>query len=88
MFAFLKKLFGLDKETMKQAGVQIEQVPYKIEEPEPEVVPKAEAVVEVTKPKKRYYNKKPKSQQKATDTPAVKKPAEAGQKRRGRKPKS
>jgi hypothetical protein len=32
MFGFLKKLFGLDQETMKDAGVQIEQqVPYKVE---------------------------------------------------------
>jgi hypothetical protein len=33
MFGFLKKLFGFDQETMKEAGVQIEQVPYKVEPP-------------------------------------------------------
>lgn len=31
MFTFIKKLFGFDKETMQNAGVQIEQVPYKVE---------------------------------------------------------
>ena len=33
MFGFLKKLFGGDAETNKEAGVQIEQVPYKTEPP-------------------------------------------------------
>jgi hypothetical protein len=33
MFGFLKKLFGGDAETNKAAGVQIEQVPYKVEPP-------------------------------------------------------
>lgn len=33
MFTFIKKLFGLDQETMKAAGVQIEQAPYKVETP-------------------------------------------------------
>jgi len=31
MFKFLKSLFGGDKELNKEAGVQIEQVPYKVE---------------------------------------------------------
>jgi hypothetical protein len=31
MFTFIKQLFGFDKPTMKEAGVQIEQVPYKVE---------------------------------------------------------
>jgi len=31
MFKFLKNLLGFDKETMKEAGVQIEQAPYKVE---------------------------------------------------------
>jgi hypothetical protein len=33
MFTFIKKLFGFDQATMKEAGVQIEQAPYKIPEP-------------------------------------------------------
>ena len=33
MFGFLKKLFGGDAETNKAAGIQIEQVPYKVEPP-------------------------------------------------------
>lgn len=32
MFGFIKKIFGFDKETLKDAGVQIEQkAPYKVE---------------------------------------------------------
>jgi hypothetical protein len=31
MLKFLKNLLGFDKETMKEAGVQIEQAPYKVE---------------------------------------------------------
>ena len=34
MFGFLKKLFGGDTQTNREAGVQIEQVPYKVETPE------------------------------------------------------
>lgn len=33
MFTFIKKLFGFDQETMKAAGVQTEQAPYKVPEP-------------------------------------------------------
>jgi hypothetical protein len=33
MFKFLKSLFGGDKELNKEAGVQIEQAPYKVEPP-------------------------------------------------------
>jgi hypothetical protein len=41
MFTFIKKLFGFDQENMKAAGVQTEQVPYKVEQPIPahDVVP-------------------------------------------------
>lgn len=41
MFTFIKKLFGFDQETMKAAGVQTEQAPYKVEQPIPaqDVVP-------------------------------------------------
>ena len=35
MFTFIKKLFGFDQETMKAAGVQTEQAPYKVEQPVP-----------------------------------------------------
>jgi hypothetical protein len=33
MFKFLKSLFGSDKQTNQAAGIQIEQVPYKVESP-------------------------------------------------------
>ena len=33
MFTFIKQLFGFDKPTMKEAGVQLEQAPYKVPEP-------------------------------------------------------
>jgi hypothetical protein len=33
MFTFIKQLFGFDKPTMKEAGVQLEQAPYKLPEP-------------------------------------------------------
>jgi len=33
MFKFLKSLFGGDKQLNQEAGVQIEQVPYKVELP-------------------------------------------------------
>jgi hypothetical protein len=33
MFGFIKKLFGFDDKTLKDAGVQLEQVPYKVEAP-------------------------------------------------------
>jgi hypothetical protein len=35
MFTFIKQLFGFDKPTMKDAGVQLEQAPYKVPEPAP-----------------------------------------------------
>jgi len=33
MFTFIKKLFGFDQTTMQEAGVKIEQAPYKVEAP-------------------------------------------------------
>jgi hypothetical protein len=33
MFKFLKSLFGGDQQTNQEAGVQVEQVPYKVEPP-------------------------------------------------------
>ena len=48
MIGFFKKLFGGDSTTNKEAGVQIEQVPYKVDAP---VVETAKvAVVEVAVP--------------------------------------
>ena len=101
MLSFLKKLFGLDKETMKEANVQLEQgAPYKVEPPalEPEVIPKAEAVaVEPAKPAAMTAKKKPQGPkkpqgQKPAQKPAVKPAAKTQQPkqpaRRGRKPKA
>jgi hypothetical protein len=49
MFGFLKKLFGFDKETMKEAGVQVEQAsaPYKVPEPTTPVPTLVDKVAEV-----------------------------------------
>jgi hypothetical protein len=49
MFGFLKKLFGGDAETNREAGVQIEQVPYKVEPPVIVPASYAEAVVVTNK---------------------------------------
>jgi hypothetical protein len=46
MFTFIKQLFGFDKPTMKEAGVQLEQAPYKV--PEPAVTIPIPLVVETT----------------------------------------
>lgn len=48
MIGFFKKLFGRDADTNKEAGVQIEQVPYKVETPV--VEPVKIAVQEVAVP--------------------------------------
>jgi hypothetical protein len=60
MFTFLKKLFGVDGKTMADAGVQIEQVPYKVETPVVEAAPAAKVDAPASTPtkKKRYYAKK------------------------------
>jgi len=52
MFTFIKKLFGFDQETIKAAGVQIEQAPYKVPEPVAPIplVPEAVPMVAVEKP--------------------------------------
>jgi hypothetical protein len=65
MFTFLKKVLGLDSKTMADAGVQIEQVPYKVEATV-EAVPAAKVDAPTAAPaaapapakKKRYYAKK------------------------------
>jgi hypothetical protein len=94
MFGFIKKLFGFDQTTMKNAGVQIEQVQQKVEEapveaapykvPEPAPVAEIPLVVEAPAPakKKRYYAKKS-STKKATPAKEV-----AIAKKPGRKPKA
>jgi len=83
MFGFLKKLFGGDPETNKEAGVQIEQVPYKAEPPV--LVDKVAAVnaQPVKKPVQEAPAKKPATKKAAPKKEPAKKPAGKG----GRKPK-
>lgn len=89
MFGFLKKLFGFDQETMKEAGVQIEQAPYKVETPV-----QADKVAEVNaQPVQKPVQEAPKAAEKPAKKPAGKKPAvkkEPAKKpaSRGRKPKA
>jgi hypothetical protein len=88
MFGFLKKLFGGDPETNKEAGVQIEQVPYKTEPPV--LVDKVAAVnaQPVEKPVQEASAakpaKKPATKKAAPKKEPAKKPAGKG----GRKPKA
>jgi hypothetical protein len=101
MFTFLKKVFGFDNKTMADAGVQIEQAPYKVDtvviEPvaAPAVAPApapapAPAVAPAPTPapakKKRYYAKKTPAAKKATPKKEVAPSAPA--KQPGRKPKA
>ena len=65
MIGFFKKLFGGDSTTNKEAGVQIEQVPYKVDAPVVETAKVEVAVPEVkvapaviTAPKKKGAPKK------------------------------
>jgi hypothetical protein len=89
MFGFLKKLLGLDKETMKEAGVQIEQVPYKVEPPVLEEKVAAVNAQPIEKPVqeapkvKATPEKKPATKKAAPKKEPAKKPAT-----RGRKPKA
>jgi hypothetical protein len=71
MFGFLKKLFGGDPETNKEAGVQIEQVPYKTEPPV--LVDKVAAVND--QPIQKTVQEAPKAEVKPAKKPATKKPA-------------
>jgi hypothetical protein len=91
MFTFLKKLFGADSKTMADAGVQIEQVPYKVETPVVEAAPAAKVDAPAPTPapakKKRYYAKKaPSTAKKATPKKEVAKSAPV--KQPSRKPKA
>lgn len=77
MFNFFKKFFGFDKETMKEANVQIEQLaPYKIEPPLTTV--KEEVTVTEQIPAVITTNKKPRTTNRVQGTTPVAK--------RGRKP--
>ena len=89
MFGFLKKLFGGDPETNKEAGVQIEQVPYKVEPPVLEEKVAAVNAQPIEKPvqeapkAKATPEKKPATKKAAPKKEPAKKPAT-----RGRKPKA
>jgi hypothetical protein len=92
MFGFLKKLFGGDPETNKAAGVQIEQVPYKVEPPVVEDKVKAvneQPVVKQAAPAamtaaKKATPKKDGAKKPAPKKDGAKKPAGKG----GRRPKA
>jgi hypothetical protein len=87
MLGFLKKLFGGDAATNKEAGIQVEQVPYKVEVP---VATKVEAVNAQPVVKEAAPVAKPAAKKTAPKKPAPKKPApkQGGPKKGGRKPKA
>jgi hypothetical protein len=87
MFGFLKKLLGLDKETMKEAGVQIEQVPYKVEPPVLEEKVAAVNSQPIKKPVQEAPAAKP-AKKPATKKAAPKKEPAKKPATRGRKPKA
>ena len=92
MFGFFKKLLGFDQETMKEAGVQVEQAsaPYKVPEPADKVAkvnskPIEKPVQEAAKPApaKKRGGRKPAAKK---ESAPKKEPAKrAGS---GRKPKT
>jgi len=82
MLGFLKKLFGGDAATNKEAGAQVEQVPYKVEVP---VVTKVEAVNAQPVVKEAAPVAKPAVKKSAPKKPA---PKQGGPKKGGRKPKA
>jgi hypothetical protein len=82
MLGFLKKLFGGDAATNKEAGVQVEQVPYKVEVP---VATKVEAVNAQPVVKEAAPVAKPSAKKPAPKKPA---PKQGGPKKGGRKPKA
>jgi hypothetical protein len=93
MFGFLKKLFGGDPETNKEAGVQIEQVPRKVEPPVVEDKVKVvndQPIVKQAAPAAITAAKKSTPKKEGAKKPAVKK--EGAKKTttgtRGRKPKA
>jgi hypothetical protein len=81
MFTCLKKVLGLDSKTMADAGVQVEQVPYKVEATvEAAPAAKVDAPAAAPAKKKRYYAKKTSgTAKKATPKKEVAKSAPAKQ---------
>jgi hypothetical protein len=82
MFKFLKSLFGGDKELNKEAGVQIEQVPYKVDPPvvtdkvavaNAQPIKKVEKPVAASKPAAITADKKPAAKKPTARKPAAKK---------------
>jgi hypothetical protein len=86
MFKFLKSLFGGDPEVNKQAGVQIEQVPYKVDPPvvvDKVAVANAQPVAKAPK-----ADAKPAAIAAAKKKPAAKKSSKAAVKRAPAKKKA
>jgi hypothetical protein len=91
MFGFLKKLFGGDAETNKEAGVQIEQVPYKVEPPAGSMIPTAPVENKVATVNSQPITKESVAvKPKVAKTPAKPKPAKTAAKKPAakRKPKT
>jgi hypothetical protein len=99
MFGFLKKLFGHDAATNKEAGVQIEQVPYKVEKPAMEDLADIAIAQSILADKVKAANEQPVAKNVAPATkaapkktaekkPAVKKDSAKKSSGRGRKPKA
>jgi len=87
MFGFLKKLFVGNAETKKEAGVQLEQVPYKVETPV--LVDKVAAINDqpIKKPVQKSTNTKP-AKKPATKKAAPKNDTDKKPATRGLKPKA
>jgi len=88
MFGFLKKLLGFDKETMKEAGVQIEQVPYKVEPPVLEKKVAAVNAQPIQKPVQEAPATKPAKKPATKKAVPKKEPAKKPAGKGGRKPKA
>ena len=84
MFKFLKNLLGFDKETMKEAGVQIEQAPYKVE---PTVLVDKVAAVN-SQPIEKSVQEAPAVKPATKKLSPKKEPAKKLAGKRGRKPKA
>jgi hypothetical protein len=92
MFGFLKKLFGGDQETNKEAGVQIEQMPYKVEPPvvkDKVAAVNEQPIVKQAAPAAMTAAKKPTPKKEGAKKPTPKKePAKKPAGKGGRKPKA
>jgi hypothetical protein len=86
MFKFLKSLFGGDKQLNQEAGVQIEQVPYKVDPPvvvDKVAVANAQPIAKAPKAEskpaaitaEKKTTKKPAAKKAAAKKPAAKKKA-------------